>query len=439
MVTIADLRARNTLPTWQEAVAVVQELAHATFAGRGSAARLPEIEHISLNVDGTIALLPGSVVPGHPVRHLAFVLLLLLDGVPAPDELIEVAQRNRAAEPPCATIEEFSNALKFFERPGRTDDIAKLVARAAVAEEQSRADDELKLLKARALVTEKEKKKDEPETPRRRPVPRWAFVVLGLTCLVAMLGTVAWRSALSRVRDAVQHSSITPSVGAEAAAPSQEPPRAAGQPADATAGQSAGQSAGQPAGRPATKAEPSFVQRVASAVRSVAASLTGSKSSTDARPAMVSEPVKERPRTSRRRSAPAVNIPSAGDAAVTIRITELGGYPLLSSPELPVATTPIPAPDNSRTYSVEDDDVLPPVMTRPVIPGPPAPDAPTDTYAIFDLVVDRQGNVEQVKTVSVPSRYRDRMIVAHLKAWGFKPATRDGQPVRYRIRIRLIV
>jgi outer membrane biosynthesis protein TonB len=78
-------------------------------------------------------------------------------------------------------------------------------------------------------------------------------------------------------------------------------------------------------------------------------------------------------------------------------------------------------------------------MTRPVIPGPPAADAPTDTYAIFDLLVDRQGNVEQVKTVSVPSRYRDKMIVAHLKAWGFKPATRDGQPVRYRIRIRLIV
>ena len=116
MVTIADLRARNTLPTWQEAVAVVQELAHATSAGRGSAARLPEIEHISLNVDGTIALLPGSVVPGDPVRHLAYVLLLLLDGVPAPDELIELAQRNRAEDPPCKTLDEFGSALKFFEQ-----------------------------------------------------------------------------------------------------------------------------------------------------------------------------------------------------------------------------------------------------------------------------------------------------------------------------------
>jgi hypothetical protein len=429
MVTIADLRARNTLPTWQEAVAVVQELAHATFAGRGSAARLPEIEHISLNVDGTIALLPGSVVPGHPVRHLAYVLILLLDGVPAPDELIELAQRNRAADPQCTTIEEFSDALKFFERPGRTDDIAKLVARAAVAEEQSRADEELKLLKARALVTDKEKeKKEELEAGvRRRPVPRWAFVVLALACLVAVLGTVAWRSALSRLRDGRPAPTVSQSVTGEGEPTAAQPTSATGQPRAAAAA-------------PAPRAEPSFVQRVSNAMRSAVASLTGSKASADARPALVTEPVKERPRTpSRRRSGPAANTTGAADGAVTVRVTELGGYPLLSSPAAPVATTAIPVVDTSRTYSVEDDDVHPPVMTRPVIPGPPAPDAPTDTYAIFDLVVDRQGNVEQVKTVSAPSRYRDKMIVAHLKAWGFKPATRDGQPVRYRIRIRLIV
>ena len=30
MITLADLRARNTLPSWQEAVAMVQELFHST-------------------------------------------------------------------------------------------------------------------------------------------------------------------------------------------------------------------------------------------------------------------------------------------------------------------------------------------------------------------------------------------------------------------------
>jgi hypothetical protein len=195
------------------------------------------------------------------------------------------------------------------------------------------------------------------------------------------------------------------------------------------------------AAQSAPKPDPSFVERVVNAVRSAATSLTGSKPSTDVRPAVVSEPVTDRPRTPRRRSAPTVgtNRPGVSDGAVTIRITELGGYPLHSLPSPPVATAEIPASGKVHTYSADDDDVVPPVLRRPVIPGPPAPDAPADSYAIFDLIVDPQGNVEQVKTVSAPSRYRDRMIVAHLKAWGFTPAMREGHAVRYRLRIRLIV
>jgi hypothetical protein len=425
MVTLADLRARNTLPTWQEAVAVVQELANATLAAKGSGARLPDIEHLSLNVDGTVALLPGSVVPGHPVRHIANVLHLLLDGVGAPDQLIELAQRNRVSDPPCATLQEFSAALAFFERPGRAEDIARLVARAAAAEEQTRADEELKLLKARALDTEP---KEEPKpTVRRRHVPRWAIAALAV-CVVAALGALAWRSVLTTVQESTQAPPIP-------SAPGGEPP---------SAGDS--EPAGGPSTPPAAQAEskpaPSFIDRVAHAVRSAAASLTRS-SSDDARPAVATEPVTEpaRVRPRKRTTPPAAETPKPSkidDAAVTIRITELGGYPL-QPPTSSVAAVATASPDDGLTYSAEDDEVLPPVIMRPVIPGPPDADAPADSFAIFDLVVDPQGNVEQVKTVSVPSRYRDRMILAHLKAWGFKPATRDGHPVRYRVRIRLLL
>ena len=41
MITLADLRARNTLPSWQEAVAIVQELFHSTTVARGAAAAPP--------------------------------------------------------------------------------------------------------------------------------------------------------------------------------------------------------------------------------------------------------------------------------------------------------------------------------------------------------------------------------------------------------------
>src|SRR5918993_4337862 len=155
MITLADLRARNTLPSWQEAVAIVQELFHTTAAARGSATRLPDIEHIALSPDGTIAALPGSPVPQDPVRHLAVLMDLLLEDVTAPPELIDVVQRNLTDPPEMRSLEDLVKALAFFERPGRRDDIAALVARASVAEEQTRADEELRRLKARALEGEK--------------------------------------------------------------------------------------------------------------------------------------------------------------------------------------------------------------------------------------------------------------------------------------------
>src|SRR5215204_5875280 len=115
MITLADLRARNTLPSWQEAVAVVQELFHATAAARGSAARLPDIEHIGLSPDGTVAVLPGSPVPQDPVGHLAVLMDLLLEDVTAPPELIDIVQRNTTDPPEASSLDDLAKALAFFE------------------------------------------------------------------------------------------------------------------------------------------------------------------------------------------------------------------------------------------------------------------------------------------------------------------------------------
>src|SRR3954454_2708984 len=170
MITLADLRARNTLPSWQEAVAIVQELFHATVAARGSSARLPDIEHIALADDGTITLLPGGSIPADPVRHLAVITQLLLEDVSAPPELIDIVQRNVTDPPESRSVEELVKALAFFERPGRRDDIARLVQRASLAEEQTRADEELRRLKARTAQPEKpaEAVSNQPPATRRR-------------------------------------------------------------------------------------------------------------------------------------------------------------------------------------------------------------------------------------------------------------------------------
>ena len=48
MVTLADLRARRTLPNWQEAVAIVQALFEASVGDGRGAWRLPDVGHIGL-------------------------------------------------------------------------------------------------------------------------------------------------------------------------------------------------------------------------------------------------------------------------------------------------------------------------------------------------------------------------------------------------------
>ena len=63
MISLADLRARNVTPIWQEAVAVVQELIQTVRATTGSAELLPDLEHIALIPNGDVVAMPGSPEP----------------------------------------------------------------------------------------------------------------------------------------------------------------------------------------------------------------------------------------------------------------------------------------------------------------------------------------------------------------------------------------
>jgi hypothetical protein len=54
----------------------------------------------------------------------------------------------------------------------------------------------------------------------------------------------------------------------------------------------------------------------------------------------------------------------------------------------------------------------------------------TDT---LELLISPEGNVEQIKLITVPKRITDAMSLSAAKAWRFAPATKDGTPVRYRL------
>jgi hypothetical protein len=446
MMTLADLRARNALPSWQEAVAVVQELLHATVAARGSAVRLPDVEHIALNDNGTVALLPGSSVPEHPVRHLAVMLELLLEDVPTPEPLLAIVERNRGAVPQYSTPEEFSQAVAFFERPGRQEDIARLVARAAAAPEQTRADEELKRLKARAMASEETVHQPAaPTEPQRSRAPLVAAVAAAIGVLAAAYVWEHRADAPSPRPEQVAQ--VTAGGGDVAAAPAADRRQAVTGPTDGSTG---------PAATAAAAPDKSLLSRVTGALRSAVNSVMRTQAAPPPKPAAAAappeNPAKPARATGRQRSRHA-GAAEPTDAVSSALVQDARKPDTQSRPETTIESRRFPvdpaagvspasittAADGDRMYSGADADVWPPVVSRPVIADPPPLDAPADRVAVYDLVVSPAGVVEQVHIVSVPSSFHDRMILAHLKAWTFEPATRHGQPVRYRIRVRLAV
>ena len=90
-------------------------------------------------------------------------------------------------------------------------------------------------------------------------------------------------------------------------------------------------------------------------------------------------------------------------------------------------------------YSMADASVQPPIIVRPVLPASPPPGVPPDKVGTIELIVDENGDVEQVRLISPTNRYQDRMLVAHAKSWKFQPATKDGEPVKFRTRVRVTI
>ena len=108
---------------------------------------------------------------------------------------------------------------------------------------------------------------------------------------------------------------------------------------------------------------------------------------------------------------------------------------------LPSAIAPVRSPGRAapggRVFTTGDAQVTPAVLIRPHLPDQPPPDVPDEQVGTLEFIVAESGAVERVHLISPANRYQERMLVAAAKTWRFQPAMRDGQPVRFRIRIRV--
>lgn len=95
------------------------------------------------------------------------------------------------------------------------------------------------------------------------------------------------------------------------------------------------------------------------------------------------------------------------------------------------------AATNEIVYTDADRDVVPPrQLTRQMpITGPTG--VPANRVGWLDMIIGRDGTVERVKLNTPLNRHHERMIVSPAKAWKFRPATKAGRAVRYRISIKV--
>jgi hypothetical protein len=129
----------------------------------------------------------------------------------------------------------------------------------------------------------------------------------------------------------------------------------------------------------------------------------------------------------------ATAVPPAGAAPSTTP------GPPPSTPEPPATSVTRPPP---AFYTADDPGVTAPVVIRQDLPrwpqGIPMP-SQRGQRAILDIVINERGAVESVAVrVSIAPWY-DEMLIAEAKRWSYKPATRNGTPVKYRKLVQVVV
>jgi hypothetical protein len=434
MYTVRQILNPEFKRTWQEAVAIVQEAASLLQPGLA----LPDPEDLILNDVGTLSFGFGSEGSQHPVAGLGSLLHQLLEGTDAPDSLVGLAAEGMQSQPANASIEAFSRALSFYERPNRTNDLQSVVGRLRGAPaEKSSVELEFERLREKVAGPQPVEGEPPPPEPRRLRVPKLTLtqqrvVAAGIIAGV-LLGVLAVqgspRPGLSGFYDRVEGKlSGAISAGLDRISVSQ--------PAAASAAPEASSVA-----NPVPAAEPVEKQTARSTTKS-------------ARPVSVKPPAVRQPSatstvagepagvpTDRSTDVPTPGLASRSLSPPTVRTEPAGLSPDVAPAAPPVASVPTVTPASlvippNGIYSPETPGVTPPVLTRPQMPREPAPG---DDTGYFEIVVDEKGLAEQVKLISPRRRYHDRMLVAAAKAWQFRPATLEGRPVKYRLLVPIIL
>jgi hypothetical protein len=92
---------------------------------------------------------------------------------------------------------------------------------------------------------------------------------------------------------------------------------------------------------------------------------------------------------------------------------------------------------NEIIYTADDAGVVPPRPLSRQMPVTGPVGVPPNRVGWLEMVIDRNGTVAFVKLHTPLNRHHERMIVSPAKAWRYRPATKNGKPVMFRMLVKV--
>jgi hypothetical protein len=374
---LSQVLARETPIEWFEAVAIVQGLCSVLLEDPPPGGRhVPETEDIAILPEGAVELLAEGPADA-PVVRVARLLHSLAEGTAFPVQLRLLVLQELSPTPGCKSVLEFSTRLALYERPGRANMIRAVYERFT-----------------RLPPREAEAAAAAPAAPAARPPverePWWrrrATLVAGgaVVSFVVLYALGAWLWGIVA------------------------PP---------------------PTGAPDTRG--SVARALGDAGASVAEAATESARTVSRwfgvrpEPAPASEPAVE---------PVEVVLQPSGAAPRRPRPRTAAPGPAAAPTEAPEEPRPVSA--DPSIFTAANADVVPPALVRARLPSSPPPGVSPEDLPEVEVVVSPQGQVESVKLVTPDAGVLPSMMLSAIKNWKFDPATRNGEAVRYRLRMRL--
>jgi hypothetical protein len=386
-VPLSQLRSGVTVE-WHDAVALLQQVIDqlAPDRTRPPAGSLPGLDEIAIESSGRLAITlhpPGEAF----VKGLGRLLNEVLQSNPAPANLRLLAWQAASDSAAPLHLDEFGRQLAGWERPNRAAALRALYERAASAKPESGVP-EIRVAPIAAPVAEPAtiEHPPAPVDSRRKRLIVYASIAAGVFIAAAALVLFSTRTPAARAI-------VAPKVlvAREAAAASETLPIAASRGRDielphTTRGRRV---RGIATARDASMLPSGHAKRTASSP----SRLMGNQMAAD------TDTLEQPP------------LELFGEAA-----------PIQIAPSI---------------YTSDDRAVVEPQLIRPYLPFRPRAGTPPDALGVLELVIDTHGAVESVHLNSPDNRYRERWWVFAAKNWQFRPAMKNGVPVRFLQRIPL--